>query len=108
MTVVHFEKDDTGKPIRHVEQDNDVEVIEAEPDKSPEDSLHEIVDAQKRRLDQWCFAEHYEKHVLLQVQLCCSFAILSCHIFMSHFYCIICVKLGFRFEVVCQEEAMIS
>ena len=66
-TVVHFEKDQAGKPIRHVELENDTELVEEEPEKSPEDSLHEIVDAQKRRLDQWCFAEHYEKHTLLQV-----------------------------------------
>ena len=66
-TVVHFEKDQAGKLIRHVELENDTELVEEEPEKSSEDSLHEIVDAQKRILDQWCFAEHYEKHTLLQV-----------------------------------------
>nr|KAG5694504.1 hypothetical protein BaRGS_014235 [Batillaria attramentaria] len=35
--------------------------------KSVEDSLMEVVEAQQRILDQWCFAEHYEPHVLLQV-----------------------------------------
>lgn len=69
FSVVHFEKDDSGKPIRHIEQDDDQEVIEPEPDKSTEDSMHEIVDAQQRRLDQWCFAEHHEKHTLLQVNI---------------------------------------
>lgn len=67
FTVVHFEKDDTGKPVRHVEMETE-EVIEPEPYKSPEESMHEIVDAQKRKLDQWCFAEHYEKPTLLQVR----------------------------------------
>ncbi|CAG2231565.1 unnamed protein product [Mytilus edulis] len=65
-SVVHFEKDDTGKPVRHVEMETE-EVIEPEPYKSPEESMHEIVDAQKRKLDQWCFAEHYEKPTLLQI-----------------------------------------
>ncbi|KAK7474792.1 hypothetical protein BaRGS_00033973 [Batillaria attramentaria] len=32
--------------------------------KSVEDSLMEVVEAQQRILDQWCFAEHYEPHVL--------------------------------------------
>ncbi|XP_056016112.1 sperm-associated antigen 17-like isoform X11 [Ostrea edulis] len=63
---VHFEKDAAGHPIRHVELDNK-EVTEEEPTKTAEESMHEIVDAQKRVLDQWCFAEHYEPHVLLQV-----------------------------------------
>ncbi|KAK3098986.1 hypothetical protein FSP39_024961, partial [Pinctada imbricata] len=64
---VHFEKDDKGKPVRHVELDDADEVVEAEPDKTAEESLREIVDAQKRSLDQWCFAEHYETNVLLQI-----------------------------------------
>ena len=38
-------------------------------DKSMDDSMMEVVEAQKRVLDQWCFAEHYEPHVLLQVSL---------------------------------------
>ncbi|XP_078322368.1 sperm-associated antigen 17-like isoform X10 [Crassostrea virginica] len=63
---VHFEKDEAGHPIRHIELE-DKEVTEEEPEKTAEESMHEIVDAQKRLLDQWCFAEHYEPHVLLQV-----------------------------------------
>ncbi|XP_061176448.1 sperm-associated antigen 17-like isoform X2 [Saccostrea echinata] len=63
---VHFETDEAGHPIRHVELE-DKEVTEEEPVKSAEESMHEIVDAQKRVLDQWCFAEHYEPHILLQV-----------------------------------------
>ena len=39
-----------------------------------DDSMMEVVEAQKRVLDQWCFAEHYEPHVLLQVSL----PLLSC------------------------------
>ncbi|KAJ8314693.1 hypothetical protein KUTeg_006843 [Tegillarca granosa] len=62
---IHFEKDDQGHPVRHIEND-DEEVIEPEPDKTTEESMNEIVDAQKRILDQWCFAEHYERNVLLQ------------------------------------------
>ena len=37
-------------------------------EKNLEDSMMEVVEAQKRILDQWCFAEHYEPHVLLQVK----------------------------------------
>lgn len=40
----------------------------AEVEKTLEDSMMEVVEAQKRILDQWCFAEHYEPHVLLQVE----------------------------------------
>lgn len=43
-------------------------------EKSMDDSMMEVVEAQKRVLDQWCFAEHYEPHVLLQVSL----PLLSC------------------------------
>ncbi|XP_033741247.1 sperm-associated antigen 17-like isoform X1 [Pecten maximus] len=64
---VHFEKDEEGKPIRHYEEEDELDVVETEPDKTTEESLMEIVDAQKRNLDQWCFAEHYEPNVLLQV-----------------------------------------
>lgn len=67
--TVHFEKDAAGHPIRHIELE-DKEVTEEEPVKTAEESMHEIVDAQKRVLDQWCFAEHYEPHVLLQVNSC--------------------------------------
>lgn len=67
--TVHFEKDAAGHPIRHIELE-DKEVTEEEPQKTAEESMHEIVDAQKRMLDQWCFAEHYEPHVLLQVNSC--------------------------------------
>ena len=67
MFTVHFEKDDKGKPVRHIELEDADEMVEEEPDKTTEESLKEIVDAQKRNLDQWCFAEHYETNVLLQV-----------------------------------------
>ncbi|XP_021376816.1 sperm-associated antigen 17-like isoform X5 [Mizuhopecten yessoensis] len=64
---VHFEKDEEGKPVRHYEEEDELDVVETEPDKSTEESLMEIVDAQKRNLDQWCFAEHYEPNILLQI-----------------------------------------
>jgi hypothetical protein len=34
-----------------------------------EESMDEVINAEKRNLDQWCFAEHYEPEVLLQVGL---------------------------------------
>ena len=66
--TVHFEKDSTGHPVRHLDEgQNEHDQVEVEPDKSTEESLMEVVDAQKRNLDQWCFAEHYDSNVLLQV-----------------------------------------
>ncbi|XP_074656457.1 sperm-associated antigen 17-like [Tubulanus polymorphus] len=38
-----------------------------EPEKTIDEGMDEVVDAQMRNLDQWCFAEHYEPHILLQV-----------------------------------------
>ena len=33
------------------------------------ESWNEINDVQRRNLEQWCFAEHHEPHVLLQVHM---------------------------------------
>jgi hypothetical protein len=70
LLSVHFEADKEGHTIAHVVDDErgeeEVEILEG---KTTEESMNEIVDAQKRQLDQWCFAEHYENKVLLQV--CC-------------------------------------
>lgn len=49
---------------------NEIEVEEEEESvKSPQDSINEIIDAQKRELNEWCFAEHYDAPVLLQVDI---------------------------------------
>jgi hypothetical protein len=66
LCAVHFEVPQDHKTDREETTDGRVEV-EEEGEKSLEDSLMEVVNAQKRILDQWCFAEHYEPHVLLQV-----------------------------------------
>ena len=63
---VHFEEKE-GHTIAHFvdnEKGEEGEILEG---KTTEESMNEIVDAQKRILDQWCFAEHYEPKVLLQV-----------------------------------------
>lgn len=66
--TVHFEADPEGHTIAHVKDDEKGEEEEIKGEKSVEDSMNEIVDAQKRQLDHWCFAEHYERKVLLQVK----------------------------------------
>jgi len=55
--------------VRSEEKGDEEEIKE---EKSVEDSMNEIVDAQKRQLDHWCFAEHYERKVLLQVMVYAS------------------------------------
>ncbi|KAL4233858.1 Sperm-associated antigen 17 [Mactra antiquata] len=64
---VHFEADKEGHTIAHVKDDEKEEEVEILGGKTTEESMNEIVDAQKRQLDQWCFAEHYENKVFLQV-----------------------------------------
>ncbi|WAR08114.1 SPG17-like protein [Mya arenaria] len=64
---VHFEADTEGHTIAHVKDEEKGEEEEILGGKTTEESMNEIVDAQKRQLDQWCFAEHYDKKVLLQV-----------------------------------------
>lgn len=65
---VHFEADKEGHTIAHVKDDEKgEEEVEILGGKTTEESMNEIVDAQKRQLDQWCFAEHYDNKVLLQV-----------------------------------------
>ncbi|KAH3826467.1 hypothetical protein DPMN_128373 [Dreissena polymorpha] len=64
---VHFEADTEGHTIAHVKNEDKDEEEEILGGKTTEESMNEIVDAQKRQLDQWCFAEHYDKKVLLQV-----------------------------------------
>lgn len=49
----------------HHEVASDQEEETAE--KSLEESMEEITEVQKRVLDQWCFAEHFQPEVLLQV-----------------------------------------
>ena len=46
--------------------DQEIEEV-PEPEKSVKQSMDEVVDAQKRLLDHWCFAEHFDPDVLLQV-----------------------------------------
>ncbi len=48
----------------------EAEVKQVEPPQSPksvEQNMKDLLDAKKRNLDQWCFAEHLEPAVLLQV-----------------------------------------
>ena len=68
LDPVHFEADTEGHTIAHVKDDEKGEEEEILGGKTTEESMNEIVDAQKRALDQWCFAEHYDRKVLLQVR----------------------------------------
>ena len=61
---MHFEKDMDGvQPGDNPDQAQPM----TEPDKDIDHSMNEVVDAQKRGLDQWCFAEHLDPNVLVQV-----------------------------------------
>ena len=59
---MHFEND--GENIADVE----MEEGEERP-KTAAESLDEVVEAQKRQLDAWCFVEHFDPQVLLQVNI---------------------------------------
>jgi hypothetical protein len=98
---VHFEVPQDHKGDREETSDGRVEV-EEEGEKSLEDSLMEVVNAQKRILDQWCFAEHYEPHVLLQVWghgACLFYYYLSTHIALNlaFFPCVGSKRFTFTF-----------
>ncbi|XP_064627357.1 sperm-associated antigen 17-like isoform X2 [Lineus longissimus] len=60
MHSVRFGNDHEGAPLEPLADS-------PEPDKTLEESMNEVVNAEKRNLDQWCFAEHYEPELLLQV-----------------------------------------
>lgn len=62
---VHWDAD-----IISDEQVQDLQDAQLPPDiraKTVEEGVLEMVDAQQRNLDQWCFAEHFKPHILLQV-----------------------------------------
>ena len=63
---VHFERDDDGNIIEQP-GDND-DMIGGYPDDDV-DPMDVINDQQRRNLDQWCFAEHLDSSVFLQVSL---------------------------------------
>ena len=67
LIAVHF---DVPKQEHENAADAILESAEPDEEKSMEDSMMEVVQAQKRILDQWCFAEHYEAGVLMQVNSC--------------------------------------
>lgn len=78
LFLVHFEEKE-GHTVAHVVDDEKGEEEEILGGKTTEESMNEIVDAQKRILDQWCFAEHYEPKVLLQVNIMSSFTLQTLH-----------------------------
>ncbi|XP_067675915.1 sperm-associated antigen 17-like [Haliotis asinina] len=75
---VHFEVDHEGRPVPPHLPDGEEEEVTARgegQEQSVEDSIKEIVEAQKRILDQWCFAEHFENSILLQVMKEASYSL---------------------------------
>lgn len=70
---VHFERSDDGLPLAQP-GDEELELEEAEtvdlPCQLDLSAMFEVNDPQKRNLDRWCFAEHFEPQVLLQVRFC--------------------------------------
>ena len=66
--VVHFERDENGELIPQPGDDEDkISTGSPLPSKSVEEGMQELADIKKRNLDQWCFAEHLEPAVFLQV-----------------------------------------
>ncbi|ESO93308.1 hypothetical protein LOTGIDRAFT_232733 [Lottia gigantea] len=66
---VHFMKEE-GEPLPlNADELKEFEGIKEEDikEKTIEDSMMEVVDAQKRNLDEFCISEYYEPNVLLQV-----------------------------------------
>ena len=51
-----------------------------EPEKTVDESMEDIIQSQKRNLDEFCFAEHFEPDVLKQVKLC----VVACYFFLIH------------------------
>lgn len=66
LYLVHFEAAN-GEPIPLRREESMDHVAETANQDTTERSLYEVIDEQKRTLDQWCFAEQFEPHVLLQV-----------------------------------------
>ncbi len=69
---VHFEKDEDGtlSPLPGDEDGQELEdqlVQSPLPAKSVEENMRDVVNMKARNLDQWCFAEHLEPTVFLQV-----------------------------------------
>lgn len=65
---MHFDVPADHKYEQELQSDELLRRMEEEvEDKTINESMMEVSGAQKRILDQWCFAEHYEPHVLLQV-----------------------------------------
>lgn len=88
LSIVHFEKDASGHPIIHPKDPvppSDSPREEAHGDAQNEEmegckdavrpgssksniSIHDVIgDTQLRNLDEWCYAEHFEAPVLIQV-----------------------------------------
>ncbi|XP_071495561.1 sperm-associated antigen 17-like [Diadema antillarum] len=82
---VHFEKDATGQPILPAKDQppslDPTHRTQGEKDKEMEDakdarpgssrsniSVHDFIgDRKLRNLDEWCYAEHFDPHVLIQI-----------------------------------------
>ena len=66
MLTVHWEADLSAKEVLQDLEDPELPLdIRA---KTVEEGVLEMVDAQQRNLDQWCFAEHFKPDILLQVR----------------------------------------
>ena len=67
-TLVHFEKDESGTLLPQPGDDEeDILPGSPLPAKTLDESMQDLISMKKRNLDQWCFAEHFEPAVFLQV-----------------------------------------
>ena len=67
-TLVHFEKDESGTLLPQPGDDEeDILAGSPLPAKTVDESMQDLISVKKRNLDQWCFAEHLEPAVFLQV-----------------------------------------
>ena len=68
---VHFERDEAGQPVP--QPGDDTRDLFGD-DGFTGRTINDVEQAQKRNLDQWCFAEHLEPKILQQVstQVCIS------------------------------------
>ena len=79
---MHFERDESGDlvPQPGDEEEEKVSAGSPLPSKSVEEGMEELMNMKKRSLDQWCFAEHLEPAVFLQVtQNSIIFIFLNCN-----------------------------
>lgn len=87
---MHFERDESGDLVRHPGDDEDaVQPGSPIPSKTIEETMEDLTTMKRRNLDQWCFAEHLEPAVFLQVEYCPE---RFCNSRQQHIFCTVHIK----------------